>query len=147
MRREHQGLSLSDIAKRYEDVPVGEKEEDFLRVYGISAEVCLTLLNRFPDLLGKAMAGGGVKFNDLVAAAPGAISVVIAAATGHPGDEEVEEDAASLPIEIQMDILEAVGRLTFRSGFGPFAQRIMNLANAASSVSSGAVPGMKLPQA
>lgn len=146
--RQSQGLSLADIGKKYEDVKVGEGEGDFLRVYGVSAKVCLSLLQRYPEILGKAMAGGGIKFNDIVAAAPDAIAAVIAAATGNLGNEEVEEDANNLPIEIQMDILEAVGRLSFRSGFGPFAQRIMSLANAArGSVNSGAVPDMRSPQA
>jgi len=93
------------------------------------------------------MAGGGVKFNDIIKAAPDVISAIIASGTGHFGEEEVEDDARNLPIEIQMDLLEAIGRLTFRSGFGPFAQRIMALAASAASASSGKVPDMKSPQA
>jgi hypothetical protein len=146
--RQSQGLSLADIGKKHEDVRVGEGDDEFVRVYGISAEVCLSLLQRFPEILTKAMAGGGVKFNDIIGAAPQVISAVIAAATGQAGDDEVEQDAANLPIEIQMDILEAAGRLTFRSGFGPFAQRIMSLANIArNSASSGEVPATRSPQA
>ena len=146
--RQHQGLSLADIGKAHEDVKVGEGDDQFVRVYGVSAKVCLSLLQRFPEILTKAMAGGGVKFNDIIAAAPDAIAAVIAAGTGHMGEEEVEEDANNLPIEVQMDILEAIGRLSFRSGFGPFAQRIMSLANAVpGSANSGAVPDTRSPQA
>lgn len=144
---QHQGLSLADLSKRFEDVKVGDGDGDFVRVHGISAEVCLQLLNRFPEILTKAMAGGGVKFNDIIKAAPNVIAAIIAAGTGGFGDEEVEEDAGNLPIEIQMDLLEAIGRLTFKSGFGPFAQRIMALANAAASANSGKVPDMRSPQA
>lgn len=148
-KRHHQGLSLADIGKRYEDIKVGEGDDQFVRVYGISAEVCLTLLQRFPEVLTKAMAGGGVKFNDLVVAAPDVLSAIIAAATGNLGNDEVEEDAKNIPLEIQMDILEATGRLTFKSGFGPFVQRITALANgaAAASANFGEVPGTKSPQA
>lgn len=147
--RQSQGLSLADIGKQHEDVKTGDADDQFVRVYGISAKVCLSILERFPEVLAKAMAGGGVKFNDIIAAAPDAISAVIAAATGHLGDTEVEEDAGNLPIEIQMDILEAVGRLSFRNGFGPFVQRIMSLVNkgAVSSANSGAVPDTRSPQA
>ena len=55
--------------------------------------------------------------------------------------------AGDLGLEIQFDILEAIGRLTFTRGFAPFAERIMALANAANSASFSKVPDMKLPEA
>lgn len=145
--KDDQGLSLRDLAKRYEKVRVGEGEGDFVRVYGLSAEMCLALLNRHPDILVKALQGRGVGFNDIIRAAPGVLSAILAAGTGNMGDEEVEEDAKHLPIEVQTDMLEAIGRLSFRSGFGPFVERIMKLARGAgTSASSGKVPDMKSPQ-
>jgi hypothetical protein len=146
MTKREQGLSLGDLAKLHIDVKVGDGDDDFIRVHGISAKVCLALLQRHPTILVKAMQGGGVQFQDLIKAAPEVIGSVIAAGTGNFGDEEAEEDATNAPVEVQMDLLEAIAKLTFRSGFGPFVERIMKLArDAASSVSSGKVPDMRSP--
>lgn len=136
-----QGLSLADIGRLHEDVPVGDS---FIRVHGISAEMALALLREHPEVLAKAMQGGGVKFNDIIKAAPDVVSAIVAAATGGKA-----ADAKLVPIEIQMDILEAASRLTFKSGFGPFVKRITAMAEggALPSASSGVVRDTNLQPA
>lgn len=142
-----QGLSLGDIARLREDVKIGEGEDQFIKTNGISAQVAFSLLNRYPAVLAKAMEGHGIKFGDMIKAAPEVLSAIIVAGTGGKfDDEEALEDAATLPIEIQMDILESIGRLTFKSGFGPFVKRIVAHAEAAKSGNFGKVPDMKSPQ-
>jgi len=143
-------LSLRDIAKLHEDVKIGDAEDQFVRVNGLSAQVALAILNRYPAVLGKALEGEGFKFADAIKAAPEVLSSIIVAGTGGKfDDEEALEDASALPLEVQMDVLEAIGRLTFRSGFGPFVRRIVALAEAAQRGGNdtyGRVPDMKSPQ-
>jgi hypothetical protein len=142
-----QGLSLADIAKLHEDVKIGPAEDQFVRIHGISAKVALTLINKYPAVLTKALQGGGLKFGDMVKAAPDVLSAIIVAGTGRDfNDDEELENAGELPIEVQMDILEAIGRLTFKSGFGPFVNRIVALSEAVQSANLGKVPDMKSPQ-
>lgn len=140
-----QGLSLADIGQRHEDVPIGAS---FIRVYGISAEDILSLLQRYPDALVKALNGAsGGQFKDIVKTAPQVVSAILAAAVGKIGDAKAEAEARRVPIEYQLDILEAVGRLSFKNGFGPFVKRILDGLDQAGFVNSGKAPGMKSPQA
>lgn len=133
------GLTLADLAAQSEDVPVGDS---FITVRGVSAEDGLAVFVRFPAL---AELIGGFTMVKFIQAAPDAVAAIIATATGSPGDAEAEEAAKHVPLETQFDILEAVGRLTFKSGFGPFAERLMGLVNAANSGSSSRAPAMKSP--
>jgi hypothetical protein len=137
------GLNLADLAPMHEDVPIGES---FLRVHGISAEVGLEIFRRFPKITGM-ITGDGFNLGAFLTVAPQAVAAIIAAAAGDLGDETAESAAASLGLETQFDILEAVGRLTFTKGFAPFAARIMALAGAANSALSSKVPDMKSPPA
>jgi hypothetical protein len=143
-KKEPQGLSLRDIANFGEDVPIGDGKS--LRVRGISAQGCLILLIRFPDLQ-KWLAGKNLPVNEVFVQAPDTIAAIIAAGTGTPGDPDDEAIAATLPVEVQMDVMEAIYRLTFRSGFGPFAQRVLALYGAAvQSGNFGVDPATKSPQ-
>ena len=120
------GLTLLDIGNPSEKVSIGDQE---VSVTGIAAEGCLALFIRFPELQ-QYLGGGGVSVSDLIKTAPDVIAAVIAAGTGTLGDDEAESIARKLPVEVQLDILEAIVRLTFRSGFGPFVQRIATLSAA-----------------
>lgn len=115
-------LSLADIADLSEDVPVGNGT---VKVKGISLADALEIVTRFPKLAAMA---GGFKLADVISVAPGAVAAILATATGAHGDSEAEAIASRIPIEIQMDLLEAVGKLTFKSGFGPFADRLLAMA-------------------
>jgi len=130
-----EGLSLLDIAPQHELVPVGKEK---LKVVGVSAEGVLALFKRFPDM--GAWFKGGLKPEMMVKAAPEAIAAIIAAGCGTPGNEGAEAVARALPIETQLDVLEAIGRLTFKNGFGPFVERMLALAADAKSVNYGRAP-------
>lgn len=134
------GLNLTDLAPMSEDVSIGDQK---LTVHGVSAKTGLAIIRRFPKILGMVT---GEKFDlgTFIAIAPDAVAAIIAAASGQSDNGKAEEIAADLGLEYQMDILEAVGRLTFTKGFAPFAQRIMTLANGANSALSSKVPDMKL---
>jgi len=138
------GLSLRDVGGLYEDVPVGES---FIRVKGLAARTALDIINRFPATMVKALNNGEFNVSALMKSAPEVINAILAAAVGKPGDKEAEEAAADVPLEIQMDILEATGRLTFRSGFGPFVARIKALGTSLNSASFGAEPATRSPKA
>ncbi len=124
------GLSLLDLGKLQETVMLGDQE---ITVTGINMKDIFALLQRFPTLM-QVFQGSMV---EAMKSAPDAIAAVITAATDEVNNLEAEAVAAALPIETQLDILEAVGRLTFRNGFGPFVNRLVEMANAV----SGAVLG------
>jgi hypothetical protein len=123
-------LGLLDIAPPKHTVKVGTKD---LPVSGISARSIADLLARFPDLekaIGMPMIDADAAAERAVLfrkVAPDAISAIIAAATGNHGDARAEAIAESLPLETQMDILEATFKLTFPSGVGPFVRRLQAL--------------------
>ncbi len=129
------GLTLADLAAMSEDVPVGT---DHITVYGISAMHCLAIFKRFPKLLSML---GGFNLATFLEAAPEAAAAILAAGVGQLGSETAEADASKIGIETQYDMLEAIGRLTFKSGFAPFVERVMKLAGSAqSSANFGRVP-------
>src|ERR1035437_1059295 len=133
------GLNLADLAPISEDVPIGDS---FLTVHGISAETGLQIFQRFPKLAGMT-SGEGFNLGAFLTVAPDAVSAIIAAATDNLGNEAAEKNAASRGLETQFDLLEAVGRLTFKIGFAPFAERILALAGAANSALYSKVPDLK----
>lgn len=133
------GLTLADLAAMSEDIPVGDS---YVTVVGISTEKALNILGRFPQLAKMAQ---GFKLSDLIAIAPGALSAILASGTGKHGDAETETAAAEIPIETQFDLVEAIGRLTFKNGFGPFVQRLLKLADVAKSDLYTKVPSMNSP--
>lgn len=133
------GLSLADLAAMTEDVPIGTST---LKVQGISTKNALAVFQRFPQL---AKMADGFKISDIIVVAPGALAAIIAAGVGKLGDEEAEEQASQIALETQFDIVEAIGRLTFKSGFAPFAQRLLKLADVARSGNFTKVPSTNLP--
>lgn len=142
MTTKEQGLSLLDIGPLYEDVDYGTRK---LRVYGVSAEGIVSVFQRFPEIRTWFQGGGTVNIKMLIEQAPGAFAAVIAAATGTPGSEKAEKIARLIPAETQLDILEAIGRLTFKNGFGPFVARIVALSAAARSENFGRVQDTNSP--
>lgn len=137
-----EALSLIDLAPRSELVEVND--EVSLRVFGLPAETIKDLIVRFPDL-GAVLIGAGIRRDAILAFGPTIVCALCAAATGEYGNEAAEESAAKLPIETQLDILEAMGRCTFSKGFGPFADRVAGIA-AALSGPVGKAPDMSLPK-
>jgi hypothetical protein len=135
-----QGLSLIDIGGAQEQVPVRGMN---LNITGVSARGAISLIQRFPDMQ-KWFSGGGLTAAEMIVAGPDVIAAIIAAGTGHLNDEAHEKVADELPVEVQLDILEAIGRVTFKSGFGPFVKRIVALSNAVASVNYGKGPDTNL---
>lgn len=135
------GLSLADIAAMAKDVPVGTS---FITVSGISARDALAIFRRFPKL---AALMDGFSLGTFLEVAPEAAAAIIAASCGKIGDEADEAAAAKLGIELQYDILETIGGLTFKNGFGPFVEKVKRAASAANSANSIKVPDMKSPPA
>jgi hypothetical protein len=129
------GLNLADLAPMSEDVPVAGS---FLTVYGISAQDGLAIFHRFPRIA--LMLTEGFDLRTFITMAPDAIAAIIAASCGNLGDLQAEENASRLPLEVQWDIVEAIGRLTFTRGFAPFAKRIMDLVGAVPSAPSTKAP-------
>lgn len=139
--QDEQGLSLLDLGPQKELVPVGKKK---LAVTGVSVQGVFSIFARFPQI-GQWFKGGRIDIAGLVEQAPGSIAAFISAGCGEPGNAAAEQVAASLALETQLDILEAIARLTFKNGFGPFVQRILALSEQAQSVNYGRVSDMKSP--
>lgn len=135
-----EALSLLDIAPRSEMVEINDEQS--LRVRGLSADAIRELLMRFPPLQGVIM-GAGIDASLIVAMGPDIVGSLCAAASGELNNEEAEKMAAMLPVETQLDIIEAIGRCTFSKGFGPFADRVAVIA-AALSVQAGKAPDTNL---
>ncbi len=140
MDQEEQGLCIEDIAPQVELVPIGNK---FLKVYGVSVEGVVSLFKHFPQLRGW-FSGGKFLAEELIKEAPEGVAAIIAAGCGAAGSKKAEKNARLYPVETQLDILEAIGRLSFKNGFGPFVLRVVALCNAAQSVNYGRVQDMNL---
>jgi hypothetical protein len=137
------GLTLADLAIQSENVPIGDR---FIAVKAISAGDALAIFKRFPKLM-KMLSGFDLA--TFLEVAPEAAAVIISVATGHAvTDSDAEAQAAQIGIETQYDLLEVIGRLTFKNGFGPFVEKIMRRAGVVVPpfVPSGKDPGSSLPQ-
>jgi hypothetical protein len=137
-----EALSLLDIAPRHEMVEINAEQS--LRVRGLSAEDITKLLTRFPALQG-LIVGAGVDGQALINLGSEIVGAICAASAGELGNPDAEKMAAALPVETQLDILEAVGRCTFSRGFGPFSKKVAEIARALSE-KAGKAPDMSLPK-
>lgn len=134
------GLTLADLAAMSEDVPVGTRH---ITVHGISCANALAIFRRFPKIANMI---NGFDLKTFIELAPEAVAAIIATGCGQFDDPEAEAQAAAIGIETQFDILQAIGGLTFKSGFGPFVERMFSLAGRVPNfVSSGKVPDTKSP--
>lgn len=98
-----------------------------VEVVGVGLEGIAHLFNVFPELR-MLISGKEVEAKDLVALAPQAIDEIIAAGIGMAGDPEQVAAAKGLSLEMKVDFLEAILRLTMPKGVGPFAERVSKLA-------------------
>lgn len=97
-------------------------------VRGLNAPAVASIVARFPDV--KKLLDGGT--DDLVLRlielAGAAVGPIIAAGTGHLGDERYEQHAGTvLMLEQQVDLLTAIKGLTFPNGIGSFAEKLTRL--------------------
>jgi hypothetical protein len=58
---------------------------------------------------------------------PEAVCAAVAVSTGERGDKGAEAAAAALPMSVQLEMVDAMLRATFREGVGPFVQMIDRL--------------------
>lgn len=115
--------SLLDIAPVTKTVKVGEQE---FQVRGVGARGFVDLLQRFPDLR-SLLSEEGLAREALIMLAPGAIGAIIAYASNQANNPDAEALAADLPLEVQMDFLEAIVDATFKKGYVPFLARLNSL--------------------
>lgn len=133
-----------DLIARREKVAINGNGE-YLEVRGVSAQDVATLLEKFPALQ-KVFLGRGISIDDLRALAHDCIGSIIAAGFGKLGDEETENAANALPLEFQTDCIEAIGRATLPSGFGPFANRVTAAFGGLHSAPAGRPPATNSPK-
>jgi hypothetical protein len=137
-------IGLLDLVAKREKVAVNGNGEYF-EVRGVSAQDVAALLVKFPALE-KIFMGRGISIDDLRTLAHDCIGSIIAAGVGKLGDEEVENAANALPLEFQADLIQAIGRATLPSGFGPFANRVTAAFGGLHSGQAGRPPAMNSPK-
>jgi hypothetical protein len=144
-------VSLIDIADVSEEIEV---RGSLVSVTGITANGIAQLLSQFPELR-KVISGRSddMTAEKLMEAAPEAVAAAIAAGTGAPGDKAAEAKAAGLSLGDQVNLLDAIIRLTFPAGLGPFVEQLTRLANSVSLTQSPVAvggrtkgPAMKSPE-
>jgi hypothetical protein len=96
-----------------------------LTVRGLSGPAIAAIVARFPDLA--AVIGGGIAGARLIAQFGHAIGPIIAAGCGHFGDERYEQRASELSVETQLDLINAIIRLTFEKGPLSFVEKLSAL--------------------
>lgn len=121
-------VSLLDIGEVSEEVSVRGKQ---IVVTGISGKGLVALLSDFPEIR-KLIADRGSELltEDLIKIAPDAAAAVIAAGCGTPGDKQAVAIAGTLGVGEQVDLLEAIFRLTFPRGIGPFVEKLSRMTGA-----------------
>lgn len=119
-------VDVTDIVPEFKAVTVGKDQE--IAVYGMGVEQACYLVNRFPEL--KAMLKPGTKVADfrvdkIFDAAPKAIGAICAAGANKFNDKKAEEVLAKLPMQYQLDIIEAIVDRSMPDGPGPFVEKVM----------------------
>jgi hypothetical protein len=105
------------------DLAVASEEVSGVKVFGMTARGVAHVLSKFPELR-KVMSGVKVDPEDLMRSAPDAVSAIIAAGVGRPGDADTENLADNLPFDVQAEFLAAIFRLTMPNGAGPFVEKL-----------------------
>lgn len=114
-----------------------------LEVYGISLVGIVKLFRRFPELSGMLTGGiAGVGVEKLIELVPQAVTAIIAAGLGHADDAKHEAAAARLGVEEQIDIVQAILKITIPSGVGPFVDKLNGLLGTESLLAES---GIKVP--
>ena len=114
---------LLDIAPLTEKVSVRGAD---VEIYGVSAKGVALLLARFPELR-MLMSGKTVEIDRLMAMGGDAVSAIIAAGCGYPGNEQAEDMAGKMSVDEQADLLAAILKLTLPNGVGPFVEKLTAL--------------------
>lgn len=135
-------LGLIDIGELSETVPVAGRD---IAVTGVTIEGIISLFVRFPGLR-EIFERRGAKPADLMGQASEIVAAVIAAGTGAAGDAQTEAVAARLPAGTQLQLLEAIWRLTFPKGLGAAVGMLGRLAAEAGDGHSASAPSTTSPK-
>jgi hypothetical protein len=92
------------------------------------------------------MTGQEVEAAQLMAMGGDAVSAVIAAGCGYPGDEKAEAVAGKLSLDAQADLLASILRLTLPKGIGPFVEKLTALGGILDAAPSDTGPATKSPK-
>lgn len=106
------------------EIAAQSKKVHGITVKGVSAKGISILLNEYPEVVSMMFKKTEMSAETLLNLAPDAVASIIAAGTGSPGDAEVIEAAAGLPIEWQLDLIDAIGKATMPNGVLPFLERL-----------------------
>ncbi len=110
---------LIDIAALSETVRFGGAE---IPVRGLSARGLANLLAGFPEIR-RLMAGAGeISAETIFELGPSVAEAILA-----EGLRASPEEVAELPLQLQLETLEAMVRLTMPEGVGPFVDRLAKL--------------------
>jgi hypothetical protein len=104
-------------------------------VRGLSGPAIAAIVARFPELA--AVIGGGLGGTRLIAQFGHAIGPIIAAGLDKLGQEEYEQAASKLPVDDQLELINAIIGLTFRKGPLSFVEKLTALLT---GVDEGAKP-------
>lgn len=116
--------SLIDVVPIKRDVAI-QNGAVTLQVSGLSLASIATLIDSFP--LVKDLFNGktsNLSVENLIAAVPGLVGAVIAAASGHPGDPGWVAAANALSADDQAALFEATLKETMPDGVGPFVAKV-----------------------
>jgi hypothetical protein len=117
-------VGLLDLAPVAEKVTIGDA---YIDVPGISATGIALLLLRFPQLGALAIDEETLKSGNLLALGEEIVGAIGAAGCGYPNNREAEAKFAALGVGVQVDILDAIIRMTMPEGFGPFVEKLKKL--------------------
>lgn len=131
--------SLVDIARQ-------SKEVHGLHVRAASGATIADVLAHYPEIR-KVMTGVEVTADQLIAIAPGAVAEIIAASCMPIDDmldpEKKKENIAAagvLGVGLQVDLLDAIIKMSIPSGIGPFVEKLEGIS--AGLDGRGAAPAM-----
>ena len=122
-------VSLVDIGPAKATVEVRGQEVD---VNGLTANHIIGILVSFPEVR-KILAEREADLQLLISQSPAAVAQIIAAGTGHDGEQETIEVASKLAIGEQYDLLAKIVELTFPKGVKSFLDGV-NAAMASAGV-------------
>lgn len=111
--------SLFDIAPQKEIVTAGGKRHEII---GVPFGVFLRVGKMWPPLI-KLLTGGTID-QEQFSEAPEAVSRFIAAGFGLTDNQQAIDKAASLPLDIQMDLFSGILKATLGGGGRPFAGKV-----------------------
>lgn len=127
------------------DIVREEKEVHGQTVVGLSSKQVGQIFSMFPTLA--QMTTRGTALSQIFQIAPHAVSAIIINGTRSEYNEENLKVVDEMIVEHQLDIVEAIFKLTFPGGVGPFAQRLRDWHDSVTQSQGvpGKMPGMKSP--